>query len=458
MERVWLVSNPGSGSAKVATLAAIEGALAGLDIAVVGRTGFPAEPLPDAAALDAAGADTVVVFAGDGTINAVTCALDDWPGACLPLPGGTMNMLPHQLHGPAASAADIVRAAATVQAVAMPQVICGSHRALCGIIAGPAASWVHAREALRQGRRWRAVWRAAKFAWLKGFRRGLRVIGPGTPDARHRAVLLFPKHDGIEVAAIAAWKWRDVAVLGVHALAGHWRDADTVNLATVPALALGGARSSALLFDGEASYMKLPVRLSHGWTRLEVPHHRSARIAHFADPVSRLRRPLRRRGYARTRRLRRRGRLRPARRGGVHRRHDHGGPAERVRGCRALAGRLARARHAVPRQPRSTGVPAVAAPADALRPFRRAAGAGDQAPRGAGRHPRPAAHRHPRAVAARLVQGRGAARQPGRRARRCPRGPAGEPDHRRRAPSAGRRPRLHRARPHPGRAGGAPAR
>ena len=98
MERLWFITNPGSGSTTNAKCEAIEAVFAEHGLALVGRTHFPDEPLPEARQLDAARADCVVLFAGDGTINAALCALSDWDGSFLVLPGGTMNLLAGRLH------------------------------------------------------------------------------------------------------------------------------------------------------------------------------------------------------------------------------------------------------------------------------------------------------------------------------------------------------------------------
>ena len=120
---------------------------------LAGRTRFPDDAIPDAAALAVANVDTVVLFAGDGTINAALCALADWDGAFLILPGGTMNMLAKMLHGDADPAAIVHAAHHASRRVALPYVEAGPHRAFVGLIVGPAAHWGRAREAARADRR-----------------------------------------------------------------------------------------------------------------------------------------------------------------------------------------------------------------------------------------------------------------------------------------------------------------
>src|SRR6185503_11483489 len=80
-------------------LAALEACCGAHGFEVARRTVFPEQALPTPAELAAAGIDRVAVFAGDGTVNAAIAGLAGWDGAVLVLPGGTMNLLYHRLHG-----------------------------------------------------------------------------------------------------------------------------------------------------------------------------------------------------------------------------------------------------------------------------------------------------------------------------------------------------------------------
>jgi len=149
--RLWLVNNASSGSNDDAALAALEQCCAEHGFKVAHRTVFPAQELPTPALLDAAGIDTLAVFAGDGTVNALIAALTGWGGAVLVLPGGTMNLLYHRLHGEQ-SLEQVVAAVATGAARRhRPGVVRSRHGdAYAGVLAGPGASWGRVREAMRE--------------------------------------------------------------------------------------------------------------------------------------------------------------------------------------------------------------------------------------------------------------------------------------------------------------------
>ena len=264
MQRLWLVLNTHSGSTSAAIVTELETACA--DYTVVGRSDFPRAALPDAAALDAAGADTLVVFGGDGTINAATCRVDDWDGVALILPGGTMNGLSRALHGDRPWREVLGRAPAA-PAEHVPIAVAGDHRALVGVILGPAASWFHAREAVRSGA-WSKLRRALRFALRKTFARTIRVVGDGPHAGRHRAVIITPRADALEIASVSTASWFAAARLGVQWIVGDWHAGDDVHVSHAPNVTLTSSRTITALFDGEATKLPSPATVVHALTRL----------------------------------------------------------------------------------------------------------------------------------------------------------------------------------------------
>lgn len=148
---IWLVNNASSGSNDDAALAALKACCGAHGFHVARRTVFPEQPLPKPAVLERAGIDLVAVFAGDGTINAAVAGLAGWNGAVLVLPGGTMNLLYHRLHGERTleeTVAAVARGAATRR---RPSVIRSPYGdAFAGMLAGPGTSWGRVREAMRE--------------------------------------------------------------------------------------------------------------------------------------------------------------------------------------------------------------------------------------------------------------------------------------------------------------------
>lgn len=266
MEKLWFITNLRSGSASGAKCEAIETALADRGLTIVGRTEFPDDPLPTAAALDAAGVDTAILFAGDGTINAALCALADWAGAFLILPGGTMNMLAKQLHAAAEPAAIIEAAHSASEMIALPFIEAVGHRAFVGLILGPAGSWFRAREAVRAGRIARLA-QAVGVAWRRTFGETIRVVGVPNPRRGYQAIFVSPHAAGLDVAAIDAQEWRSILSLGWGWMTGDWISTRAVTHRVAHALSTLGPKPCLALFDGEPQTLAPGTRITGGSTR-----------------------------------------------------------------------------------------------------------------------------------------------------------------------------------------------
>lgn len=266
MKRLWFVTNPASGSTTIAACEALEALFEARGLALAGRTRFPDDALPDIATLDAADTDTLVLFAGDGTINAAVCRLADWGGTFLILPGGTMNLLARALHDTLDPHA-IVSRAGDARPVALPFVEAGPHRAFVGLVLGPAAHWFRAREATRKRRPARLL-RAVAHAWRRSFGRGVRIAGAGLDRRGYQAVYVTSEPDAmLAVAAIDARDWQSISDLGWTWLTGDWVDARAVDRAMTQAVTVLGTRPVLALFDGEPQMLDAGTQVKAGTSR-----------------------------------------------------------------------------------------------------------------------------------------------------------------------------------------------
>lgn len=264
MKHVRLIYNPASGSVGTGTVDAIKAAVETAGGRIDALTCFPDEPLPTIAELD--GIDTVIVAAGDGTINAAAEALDDWPGRMLVLPGGTMNMLPKLLHDSTDSAA-ILTKVREADARPLATVNAGEHRALVGALIGPAAIWVHAREAVRKGR-WHRLRRAVGLAWTRSFGHSVRVIENGKRSQGYRAIYVAPEGEQLRVVKVTTRGWRDGVTIGWHWLRGNVVAADGVSEEMLDSLTLASSNPIFALFDGEPGHLPVGTVITPGETRL----------------------------------------------------------------------------------------------------------------------------------------------------------------------------------------------
>jgi diacylglycerol kinase family enzyme len=267
MHRLWLITNPSSGSASEEKCAAIEAIFEERGLELAGRTIFPEEGLPDIDDLVEANVDTVVLFAGDGTVNAAACKYDRWKGQALVLPGGTMNIFAKRLHGDV-DPHDIVHKAHEQNAAkAMPFVESGPHRAFCSVIIGPAAAWAHAREAVRY-RRLRLLRRAIRVAWARTWSRGVSLFDGTRKRGAYKALLISPEDGWLKISAFSARGFIDAAKLGWEWLTGNWQDAPTVDNIRSAHVTVTGPRAIHALFDGEEVMLRCPALVSSGTSNL----------------------------------------------------------------------------------------------------------------------------------------------------------------------------------------------
>lgn len=274
MRNIWFITNHGSGSATIDKCEALHALFADQGVILAGRSTFPDDPLPTPPVLVAAAVDTVVLFAGDGTINAAIRALEDWHGAILILPGGTMNLLAKALHGTADPAAIILATHAEPRLVSLPFVSAGDYRAFVGVILGPAASWVHARELVRAGKM-RGVARAVGHAWRRTFGRGIRLSGAPALPPGAQAVLVTPDGEKLRLTAVNARDWASIAQLGWDWLTGDWLAAAAVTEVRAKSVQVSGSKPVLALFDGE------PQQIAPG-----VPIASAATQARFISTLS----------------------------------------------------------------------------------------------------------------------------------------------------------------------------
>ncbi|HEY4029622.1 MAG TPA: diacylglycerol kinase family protein [Caulobacteraceae bacterium] len=238
--RIEIVANERSGSVGVGAAAEAE--------ALAREFGFDAHASvldPDAmveglkAAL-ATRPDLLVVLGGDGTAGAAAALTGPHGPLLAPLPGGTMNILPHALYGRRdwKSALRLILEDGRERPVAGGEL--GGRSFYVAAVLGNPALWAPAREALRARQFWLAVDRAL-YAWRRCFRRKLRFSLDGSPHRKAEALALLcplisrnlPDDAAtLEAAAIDPHSWGEVLRLGLAALlqplfgpalGGDWR-------------------------------------------------------------------------------------------------------------------------------------------------------------------------------------------------------------------------------------------
>ena len=262
----WLVVNPASGSNNASSCETVAAALTDRGFRVDRVIAFPDDALPDIAALDAAGIALVVVYTGDGSVNALINLLAGWNGAVLVLPGGTMNLLAKRLHRSLGMEAilDIV-AGGGAQARRVSGVRCEAGLALAGLLVGPGTSWSRVRESMCN----LAIAEVAAGAIeaIKHTAAGPYVRAPENSLARddgYALVELTPGEHGVQADGYYADAPLDYAGQAWAVLRRRFREGPHDRLGVSKSIALESIDGSPLacLIDGEPAECPSPFRFT----------------------------------------------------------------------------------------------------------------------------------------------------------------------------------------------------
>lgn len=261
--KTWLVVNPDSGSYDEASFEALTRCFAEQGIVIERVVHFPDDDLPTAADLDAAGIDMVTIYTGDGTINALVTGLYGWGGSVLILPGGTMNLLPHRLHGEVEAEAIVARVAAGRYERCRPHVIrCEAGDALAGLLAGPGTAWNEVREAMRHFDIVGIAEGAAEAIGESTAGPTVRLVDPaiGLADG-YPLVLMSPGGETMRIAGYHSETVGDYAQQGVALLKRDFREGPHDELGRYDTMTMTSADGGGIdvLIDGEPASLPSQV-------------------------------------------------------------------------------------------------------------------------------------------------------------------------------------------------------
>lgn len=272
LKTVRAVVNGASGSVAPGAAEELRSIVAdfGLDIEVAETQGAEI-PKAVKAAVDAK-PDLLIVLAGDGTarLAAELCGIDG--PVVAPLPGGTMNMLPHAFYGrrPWRDALHDALTLGEVRHVSGGEV--EGNTFYCAAILGAPALWADAREAVREGDVAKAFAKA-KRAYQRAFAGRLRyVLGERWIRKAEALTLICPlisrrltKDEALEANALDPRNVGEGVRLGLRAAfsaLGDWRDDPAVETELcVKGRAWAHGHIPAIL-DGESYRFKRGVSFS----------------------------------------------------------------------------------------------------------------------------------------------------------------------------------------------------
>ena len=271
IRRVEVIANVASGSVDADAPQELEKIFA--DFGVPANISAPStDELSDSLrrAVDAA-PDLLVVLAGDGTARAAAELCGPDGPMIAPLPGGTMNMLPHAIYGvrPWQDALSIALAQGEERAIGGGEI--EGHRFMVAAILGSPALWAPAREAARYGRR-RLAWTRAKRAFRQAFTGRLRYsLDSGVREKAEALVFMCPttsraladEDEALEAAALDVKGVADVVRLGVNALVRDWRDDPAVESRRCRLARVWSAQGIPAVLDGESVRLKAATEVRY---------------------------------------------------------------------------------------------------------------------------------------------------------------------------------------------------
>lgn len=271
LKRIEVVANPASGSVGPTAVEEIEAILAGYGLKARVQAPEPSGLMDALAEAHKTKPDLIVILAGDGTARAAASLCGAAGPLIAPLPGGTMNMLPHALYG-VKSWQDALHDALTggVERPVSGGEVDGRAFYVAAILGGP-AMFTYAREEVRAGHLDRAI-RRARVALRRVFRSPLRFVLNDEPVEKASALTLMcplvsramDEHErALEAVCLNYRNAADGFRLGLRTVVsqfvGDWRNDPTVSIRRIRKGRAWAKRAIPGVLDGEP--FSLPSRI-----------------------------------------------------------------------------------------------------------------------------------------------------------------------------------------------------
>lgn len=260
MKRAILVRNSSSGNAAAVDDGALISALQRGGFEISAFVTLPNDELPDRPSLEALAIETVIIYAGDGTISSFCEKIASWRGDILVLPGGTMNLLARRLHGEI-TIADFVPVLPKLhdEAGSIAVVVMDGREIFTGLTVGPSTRWGEVREGIRQGdvdslrEMVPAAWSETlgdDGVWLQG-----------NDQAAYAGIFVEPfDADNVNIIAFKANSVADMVGHGLAWIRRDFRTGPRDDLGIMEsAVVTGNQNETGVLIDGEYEDRALPL-------------------------------------------------------------------------------------------------------------------------------------------------------------------------------------------------------
>lgn len=259
--KIGVVLNTASGSCTEESGGEIEALLKKHGLRVVRIWCSDSDELPQAfAEVEKRELDVLIVLGGDGTIRSAAELAGGTDLLVLPLPGGTMNVLPKALYGdaPWKDILPKVLGAPAVRSISGGEV--AGHRFFISAMCGAPTLWVHAREDVRDHEIGAAL-KHGKRAFERMFSEKIHYQFNEMHEGDAEAVTitcplvastLEDERQALEAAVIDVNHAADVLALATAAAFGQWRDSEKVSVVVTKQVTLSSSHALPIIVDGEA--------------------------------------------------------------------------------------------------------------------------------------------------------------------------------------------------------------
>jgi diacylglycerol kinase family enzyme len=203
--------------------------------------------------------DVLIVLGGDGTIRTAAEACAEKGSYLIPLPGGTMNMLPRALYGDAAWEESLKNTLAAPSIKALSGGRIAGKQFLIAAIVGAPALLAEPRESVREGNIVDAIEKGS-VAFRKLFETKIRYLISGEIKGEAEAVALIcpliskqmsESEQALEAAVIDVESATEMVGLATTAAFGKWRDHRNILLTKAKRVNVQSSNDIPATLDGE---------------------------------------------------------------------------------------------------------------------------------------------------------------------------------------------------------------
>jgi diacylglycerol kinase family enzyme len=203
--------------------------------------------------------EVLIVLGGDGTIRTAAEACAEKGSYLIPLPGGTMNMLPRALYGNVSWEEGLKKTLAAPSAKVLSGGRVANKRFFIAAIVGAPALWTQPRESMREGNIADAI-KKGSVAFRRMFEAKVQYLISGGAKGETEAVALIcpliskemsDSEQALEVAIIDVESAAEMIGLATTATFGKWRDDRNILLTKTKRVNVQSSKDIPATLDGE---------------------------------------------------------------------------------------------------------------------------------------------------------------------------------------------------------------